>query len=201
MFRVWKYPSTIIKAKIGKANLPTFVIQCWLVIIVAHKWSNSMNTIARTCRPKEVIPIFLFPQFINFVHSSFTRHHLNRAARKQADPCFPAHHRFTSARVYHGKRTISTKLDAQTVSEGAPGTGQCSRSRPGAGQFHGYVAPMQPCTHPDGRGRASNRRPGVLSGTIFSSLAEMPGEYFYGGIHDGLNGTLFGKKQRDTQKE
>lgn len=125
MFRVWKYPSTIIKAKIGKANLPTFVIQCWLVIIVAHKWSNSMNTIARTCRPKEVIPIFFFPQFINFFHSSFTRHHLNAAARKPVDPCFPAVHRFTSARVYHGKRTISTKLDTQTVSEGAPGIGQC----------------------------------------------------------------------------
>lgn len=44
-------------------------------------------------------------------------------------------------------------------------------------------------------------RAGVLSGTIFSPLAEMPGEYFYGGIHDGLKGTLFGKKQRGTQKE
>ena len=44
-------------------------------------------------------------------------------------------------------------------------------------------------------------RAGVLSGEIFSSLVEMPEEYFYGGIHDGLKGTLFGKKQRDTQKE
>ena len=123
MFRVWKYPSTIIKAKIGKANLPTFVIQCWLVIIVAHKWSNSMNTIARTCRPKEVIPIFFFSKFINFFHSSFTRHLLNTAARKQVNPWFPAVPRFTSARVYHGKRTISKKLDTQTMSEGAPGPG------------------------------------------------------------------------------
>ena len=41
----------------------------------------------------------------------------------------------------------------------------------------------------------------VLSGRFFSSLAEMSEEYFYGGIHDGLKGTLFGKKQRDTQKE
>lgn len=159
MFRVWKYPSTIIKAKIGKANLPTFVIQCWLVIIVAHKWSNSMNTIAKTCRPKEVIPIFFCPKFINFFHSSFTRHHLNTTARKQVDPCFPAVHRLTSARVYHGKRIISTKLDAQTVSEGAPATGQRTWSRPRAGQFHRYFVPMQPRTHPDGRGGVSNRRP------------------------------------------
>ena len=103
-----------------------------------------MNTIARTCRPKEVIPIFLFPQFINFFHSSFTRHHLNRAARKQVDPCFPAVHRFTSARVYHGKRTISTKLDAQTVSEGAPATGQRTWSRPGTGRFHRYFVQCCP---------------------------------------------------------
>lgn len=158
MFRVWKYPSTIIKAKIGKANLPTFVIQCWLVIIVAHKWSNSMNTIAKTCRPKEVIPIFPFLKFINFFHSSFTRHHLNTAARKQVDPCFPAVHRFTSARVYHGKRTISTKLDAQTVSKGASATGQCPG--PGLGQGRSSVLRSNAArTHPDGRGGVSNRRP------------------------------------------
>lgn len=65
MLRVRKYPSTIIKAKIGKANLPTLVIHSWPVIIVAHKWSNSMNAIAKTCSPKEVIPIFLFSKLIN----------------------------------------------------------------------------------------------------------------------------------------
>ena len=119
MFRVRKYPSAIIKAKIGKANLPTFVIQCWPVKMVAHKWSNSMNAIARTCRPKEVIPIFFFPKLINFFHSSFTRYHLNTAARKQVDFCSPAVYRLTSARVYHGKRIISTELDAQSVSGGA----------------------------------------------------------------------------------
>ena len=119
MFRVRKYPSAIIKAKIGKANLPTFVIQCWPVKIVAHKWSNSMNPIARTCRPKEVIPIFFVPRFINFFYSPFTRHHLNTAARKQVDPCFPVVHRLNYARVYHGEKIISTELDAQSVSGGA----------------------------------------------------------------------------------
>ena len=89
MFRVRKYPSAIIKAKIGKANLPTFVIQCWPVKIVAHKWSNSMNAIARTCRPKEVIPIFLFPQLINFFHSSFTRHHDEHSGTKEGWSLFP----------------------------------------------------------------------------------------------------------------
>ena len=142
MFWVWKYPSTIIKAKIGKANLPTFVIQCWLVIIVAHRWSNSMNAIARTCRPNEVIPIFFFPKFIKFFHSPFTRYHLNTAARKQVDPCFPAIHRFTSARVYHDRRIISTELDKQTRAGGAPATSQRPRSRPEAGQFHRYFVPM-----------------------------------------------------------
>lgn len=109
MLRVWKYPSTIIKAKMGKANLPTFVIHCWPVIIVAHKWSNNMKTIAKTCRPKEVIPIFFFPKFINFFHSSFTLHHLNATARKQVDPSFLAVYSLTSAKVYHGKRIISTE--------------------------------------------------------------------------------------------
>ena len=159
MFRVWKYPSTIIKAKIGKANLPTFVIQCWPVKIVAHKWSNSMNTIAKTCRPKEVIPIFFFPKFINFFHSSFTRYHLNTAARKQVDPCSPVVHRLTSVRVYHGKTIISTELDARTGIGGAPATGQRPRTRPGAGQFHRYFVPMPSRTHLDGRGGVSNRRP------------------------------------------
>ena len=159
MFRVWKYPSAIIKAKIGKANLPTFVIQCWLVIIVAHKWSNSMNAIAKTCRPKDVIPIFFFPQFINFFHSSFACHHLNTAARKQVDPCFPAVHRFTSARVYHDKRTISTIVDAQTGPGGATATGRRPRSRLGAGWFHRYFILMLPRTHPDRRGEVSKRCP------------------------------------------
>lgn len=44
-------------------------------------------------------------------------------------------------------------------------------------------------------------RADVLSGAIISSLTEMLEEYFYGGIHDGLKGPLFGKKRRDTQKE
>lgn len=43
-------------------------------------------------------------------------------------------------------------------------------------------------------------RAGVLSGEFFSS-GRNAGGVFYGGIHDGLKGTLFGKKQRDTQKE
>lgn len=127
--------------------------------MVAHKWSNSMNAIAKTCRPKEVIPIFPFLKFINFFHSSFIRHHLNTAARKQVAPCFPVVHRLTSARVYHGKRTISTELDVQTGPRGAHATGQRLRSRPGAGQFHRYFVPMLSRTHPDGRGGVSNRRP------------------------------------------
>ena len=81
------------------------------------------------------------------------------AARKQVDPCFPDVHRLTSARVYHGKRIISTELDARTVSGGAPATGQYPWSRPGAGQFHRYFVPIPSRTHPDGRGGVSNRRP------------------------------------------
>lgn len=84
---------------------------------------------------------------------------MNTAARKQVDPCFPDGHRLTSARVYHGKRIISTELDAQTRNGGAPATGQRPRSWPGAGQFHRYFVPMPPRTHPNGRGGVSNRRP------------------------------------------
>lgn len=62
-FRVRKYPSAIRNAKIGNASLPTFVIQCWSVKSVAHKWSSSMNTMAKTCRPNEVIPIFFFSKW------------------------------------------------------------------------------------------------------------------------------------------
>lgn len=80
-------------------------------------------------------------------------------ARKQVDPCFPDVHRLTSARVYHGKRIISTELDARTVSGGASATGRCPWSRPGAGQFHRYFVPIPSRTHPDGRGGVSNRRP------------------------------------------
>ena len=43
-------------------------------------------------------------------------------------------------------------------------------------------------------------RAGVLSGEFFSS-GRNAGGVFYGGINDGLKVTLFGKKQRDTQKE
>ena len=159
MFWVWKYPSTIIKAKIGKANRPTFVIHCWLVKIVAHRWSNSMNAIAKTCRPKEVIPIFPFSKVINFFHSSFTQYHLNTAAQKQVDLSFPAVHRFASVRVYHGRRIISTELDKQAGTGDAPATSQCLWPRPGAGQLRRYFVPMLPCTHPNGSGGASNRRP------------------------------------------
>lgn len=84
---------------------------------------------------------------------------MNTAARKQVDPCFPTVHRLTSARVYHGKRIISTELDAQTGTGGAPATDQRPRPRPGARQFHWYFVPMPPCTHPNGRGGVSNRRP------------------------------------------
>ncbi len=139
MFRVRKYPSAIIKAKIGKANLPTFVIQCWPVKMVAHKWSNSMNAIARTCRPKEVIPIFFFPKLINFFHSSFTRYHLNTAARKQVDFCSPAVYRLTSARVYHGKRIISTELDEQTGPEVLPQPDSSPGPGLGRGSFIGTL--------------------------------------------------------------
>lgn len=74
-----------------------------------------MNDIARTCRLKDVIPIFFFSEFINFVHSSFTRHYLNIGAPKQVDPCVLGVHRLTFDRVYHGKRIISTELDMQNV--------------------------------------------------------------------------------------
>lgn len=84
---------------------------------------------------------------------------MNTAARKQVDPCFPDGHRLISARVYHGKRIISTELDAQTGTGGALATGQRPRSRPGAGRFHRYFVSMPPGTHPDGRGGVSNRRP------------------------------------------
>ena len=84
---------------------------------------------------------------------------MNTVARKQVDPCFPDGHRLTSARVYHGKRIISTELDAQTGIGGVPATGKRPRSRPGAGQFHWYFVPMPPRTHPNGRGEVSNRRP------------------------------------------
>lgn len=43
-------------------------------------------------------------------------------------------------------------------------------------------------------------RAGVLSGEFFL-LWQKCRRSFYGGIHDSLKGTLFGKKQRDTQKE
>lgn len=57
---------------------------------------------------------------------------MSSAARKKADPCFPAVYGLISARVYHGKRIISTELDAQTGTGGAPATGQ--RPNPGLGQ-------------------------------------------------------------------
>jgi hypothetical protein len=41
----------------------------------------------------------------------------------------------------------------------------------------------------------------VLSGEIFSSLAEIPGEYFYGGIYDGLKGALLGSMPRPSMME
>ena len=84
---------------------------------------------------------------------------MSTAARKKADPCFPAVYGLTSARVYHGKRIISTEFDTQTGTGSAPATGQRLRSRPGAGRFHRYFSPMPPRTHPDGRGGVSNRRP------------------------------------------
>lgn len=93
------------------------------------------------------------------------RYHLNTAARKQVDPCFPAGHRLASARVYHGKGIISTELDEQTVSGGAPATRQRPWSRPGARQFHRDFVPLPPRTHPGGRGGGSNRRPeSILAG-------------------------------------
>lgn len=153
-----------------------------------------MNAIARTCRPKELIPIFFFSKFINFFHSSFTRYHLNTAARKQVDPCFPAVYRLTSARVYHGKEIISTEFDTQTVSGGAPATGQRPWSRPGAGQFHRCFVPMPPPTHPDGSGGVSNRRPesilarrskgAYLSGVRRSHSADLLAERFHGLLDD-----------------
>ena len=84
---------------------------------------------------------------------------MSTAARKKADPCFPAVYGLTSARVYHGKRIISTEFDTQTGTGSAPATGQRLRSRLGAEQFHRYFVPMPHRTHPDGRGGVSNRRP------------------------------------------
>ena len=139
MFRVRKYPSAIIKAKIGKASLPTFVIQCWPVKIVAHKWSNSMNAIARTCRPKEVIPIFPLSKLINFFIPLSLVIIMSTAARKQANPCFPTVYELISAKVYHGKRIISTEFDTRTGTGGFHATGQ--RPDPGLGQEEARMFP------------------------------------------------------------
>lgn len=91
-----------------------------------------MNPIARTCRPKEVIPIFPFSKLINFFIPLSIVIMMSTAARKQADPCFPAVYELASARVYHGKRIISTEFDTRTGTGSAPATGQRLRSRHGA---------------------------------------------------------------------
>ena len=57
-FLVWKYPSTIRNAKIGKARRPTQVSQSLPGTMVPHKWSQSMNAIAMMCKDMEVVSIF-----------------------------------------------------------------------------------------------------------------------------------------------
>ena len=52
-FPVWKYPSTIIKAKIGKEIRPMQVSQSFPGTIVPQRWSHSINTIAMMCNDME----------------------------------------------------------------------------------------------------------------------------------------------------
>ena len=54
-FFVWKYPSTIRNAKMGKEMRPMQVSQSFPGTIVPHKWSQSMNAIAIKCKEKDVV--------------------------------------------------------------------------------------------------------------------------------------------------
>ena len=73
-FFVWKYPSTIRNAKIGKDNLPMHVSTSFLMIPVPHKWSHSISVIASTCNEKEVISNFMIFFIIHPFISIFTNY-------------------------------------------------------------------------------------------------------------------------------